>query len=271
MIGAWRAGEIGFQFRLALFVISQRLELRLAPGGSKWSLKRNMINSGGKEVCHKEMRSSWCGVLGGQGECWWRWRSAEWSWGVQIQPRSADRDQEEHIQQRSLSMLSSAKRGGRQRVWNEIEVLLIKVEEGIEELPSSRMSVDRNGSMEHESRPRSANPVWGAPTALEERQWGLRSANKDWGAPTRIEERQRGSRSANGIEEHVIYPRSTMGGYEAAPPSVIDESNGFGSNTIYHCGRTKFTLIFILRKPNCNLLSSGILRQCTINSCSNKR
>ena len=60
------------------------------------------------------------------------------------------------------------------------------------------------------------------------------------------------------------------GGYEAAPPSVIDECNGFGSNTIYHRRRTKFTLIFILRKHNCNLLSSGILRLHTMNSCSHK-
>jgi hypothetical protein len=39
-------------------------------------------------------------------------------------------------------MLSSAKRGERQRVWNEIEALLIKVEEGIEVRPSRRMSAD---------------------------------------------------------------------------------------------------------------------------------
>jgi hypothetical protein len=33
-------------------------------------------------------------------------------------------------------MLSSAKRGGRQRVWNEIKALLVEIEEGIEEQPS---------------------------------------------------------------------------------------------------------------------------------------
>jgi len=33
-------------------------------------------------------------------------------------------------------MLSSAERGGRQRVWNEIMALLIEVKEGIEEHPS---------------------------------------------------------------------------------------------------------------------------------------
>jgi len=61
------------------------------------------------------------------------------------------------------------------------------------------------------------------------------------------------------------------GGYDAAPPGVIDECNGFGSNTIYHCGRTKFTSIIISRKHHCNLLSSGILTQHTMNSCGNKR
>ena len=35
----------------------------------------------------------------------------------------------------------------------------------------------------------------------------------------------------------------------------------------YHCGRAKFTLIFILRTHNCNLLFSGILRQRAMNSC----
>jgi hypothetical protein len=33
-------------------------------------------------------------------------------------------------------MVSSAEREGRQRVWNEIEALLIEVEEGIEQCPS---------------------------------------------------------------------------------------------------------------------------------------
>jgi hypothetical protein len=32
-------------------------------------------------------------------------------------------------------MLSNAKQGGRERGWNEIEVLLIEVKEGIEERP----------------------------------------------------------------------------------------------------------------------------------------
>jgi len=46
-------------------------------------------------------------------------------------------------------MPSSANRGGRQRVWNEIEALVIKVEEEIEQRTSQRVSTDRNGSFEH--------------------------------------------------------------------------------------------------------------------------
>ena len=56
--------------------------------------------------------------------------------GYKSKPRSTDRDRGAHIQQSSPSMLSSAERGGRQSVWNEIEALLTKVEEGIEERPS---------------------------------------------------------------------------------------------------------------------------------------
>jgi len=56
--------------------------------------------------------------------------------GRKSRPRSADGDRGAHILRSSPSMLSSAKRGGRQRVWNEIEGLLIEVEEGIEERPS---------------------------------------------------------------------------------------------------------------------------------------
>jgi len=45
-------------------------------------------------------------------------------------------------------MLRSAEQGGRERVWNEIEALLIEVEEGIEERPSWRGRADRTGNME---------------------------------------------------------------------------------------------------------------------------
>jgi hypothetical protein len=39
MIPALQVGEIEFQCRLARFVISQKLELSLGRGESKWSLK----------------------------------------------------------------------------------------------------------------------------------------------------------------------------------------------------------------------------------------
>ena len=84
MIRAWRVGEIEFQCHLAWFVISKWLELRLAHGELEWSLKGNMLNS---EVRSKERRSAWCGVLGGQGECWWWWRSPEWNWRARIQAK----------------------------------------------------------------------------------------------------------------------------------------------------------------------------------------
>jgi hypothetical protein len=51
----------------------------------------------------------------------------------------------------------------------------------------------------------------------------------------------------------------------------IDECNSFGSNAIYYPGREKFTPILILRKLNCNLLSSSILEQHPMNSCGDKR
>jgi len=78
-----------------------------------------------------------------------------------------------------------------------------------------------------------------------------------------------------GIEVRLLYRRSTIGGgggqgYNAAPPCVIDECNGVSSNKIYHCEKAKFTLIFNMRKHNCNLLSGGILRQHTMNRCGNK-
>ena len=61
--------ENELQCRLARLVISKGLELRSAHSEFKWSLKGNMMNSGGKDVCHKDRRSASCGVLGGQGEC----------------------------------------------------------------------------------------------------------------------------------------------------------------------------------------------------------
>jgi len=66
------------------------LELRLACGESKWSLKGNMMNLRGKVMRHQERRSAWCGVRGGQGECWW-WSSEEWNWGAQIEAKERRR------------------------------------------------------------------------------------------------------------------------------------------------------------------------------------
>jgi len=85
IIPAWRMGEIEFQCHLTRFVISIRFELMSDPGESKWRWKGTMMNSGGREVRIQEKRSAWCGVRGGQGECWWWWKSAEWDWGAQIQ------------------------------------------------------------------------------------------------------------------------------------------------------------------------------------------
>jgi hypothetical protein len=45
-------------------------------------------------------------------------------------------------------MLSSGKRGEMLQGWNEIEVLLFEVEEGIEECPSLIKSAGRKGSPE---------------------------------------------------------------------------------------------------------------------------
>jgi hypothetical protein len=51
MIPAWRVGEIEFQCHLAQFVISERLELRLASGESKWGLKGKHDEFGRKTRC----------------------------------------------------------------------------------------------------------------------------------------------------------------------------------------------------------------------------
>ena len=51
----------------------------------KMDFQRQYDQSTGKEVCHPESRSAWCGVRGLQGEWWWWRRSEEWNWGAQIQ------------------------------------------------------------------------------------------------------------------------------------------------------------------------------------------
>jgi len=87
IIHPWQVGEIEFQCRLAPFVISRWLELRVACGESKRSLNSNTMNAREKAVRYQQRRSAWYGVQGGQGECWWRWRSAECNWGAQIQAK----------------------------------------------------------------------------------------------------------------------------------------------------------------------------------------
>jgi len=66
---------------------------------------------------------------------------------------------------------------------------------------------------------------YGALNKISKRQSRLRSTDGDWWAPIIVEENH--------------------GGYEAAPPCVIDECSGFCSNTIHHRGRAKFTSIFL--------------------------
>jgi len=77
MIRAWGVGEIEFQCRLPQFVISTRLEVRLASGNQNGVWTVNMTNLGENEVRHQEWRSAWCPGRGGQRECWWWWRRRE--------------------------------------------------------------------------------------------------------------------------------------------------------------------------------------------------
>jgi hypothetical protein len=69
MIRAWRVGEIEFQCHLARFVVSNRLELRLASGESKSGLKGKYDEFGGKR-----------GAPPGKEECL-MW-SSRWARGV---------------------------------------------------------------------------------------------------------------------------------------------------------------------------------------------
>jgi len=201
-----------------------------------------MTNSGENEVPHQERSSAWCGVRGGQGECWWCWRSAEWNGGAKIQTKE---------RWRGLRSAYPAEQpiNAEQR-WTGRDV--------------TSLEWNRGGSIRGRGRD------WGAPILEEERrekrQYGalneiwkrhsrLRSADWDWGPSIIAEEYHWGG-----------------GGVSSRPTMCnCDECNGICSNSIYHHGRAKFTSIFILRKHNCNLLSSGILRQRTMNSCGHKR
>ena len=96
---------------------------------------------------------------------------------------------------------------------------------------------------------------------IEERWLRYQSANPYWRAPTWIEERLFFRSSTNG-----------EGGGDEAAHHVELMSSAVASAAMqsYHHGRAKFTSIFILRKHNRNLLSSGILIQRTMNSCSHQ-
>jgi len=105
----------------------------LARSESKWSLKCNMMNLEENEVGHQQMKSTWCGVQGGQGECWCWWRSSECNWGEQSWAKEGPRWLKSVHSVEQPSMLGITKWGGMLRVWNEIEELRIEVGEWIEE------------------------------------------------------------------------------------------------------------------------------------------
>jgi len=200
-----------------------------------------MTNLGENEVRHQERISAWCGVWGGQGECWWWWRSAEWNWGGKIQATE---------RRPGLSSANPAEQPiHAEQCWKGREVISLKWKRG--------------------------NPIWGrggdwgAPILEEERrdktqcgalneiskhQSSLRSADGDWGVPIIAE----------------VHHWGEGGGWSSPTMCNCDECNGICRNSIYHRGRAKFTSIFILRKHKCKLLSSGILIQHTMNSCGHK-
>jgi len=211
----------------------------LARGKSKWSFKGNRRNLEEIEVCHQERKCAWCGVLRGQGGCWWWWRRVEWNWGEQRQAKKR-------------------RRGLRSAYPAEQPIHANQRQKGREErsLELNRGASDRGRGggwwapiLVEKSR---QGRQYGALNHLSKRQCRLRSANRDWGAPLLAEKHHRG------------------GGVWSSPPCVLDECSGFCSNTIYYCGRAKFTSIFILRTHNRYLLSSGILRKRKMNSCGQK-
>jgi len=143
---------------------------------------------------------------------------------------------------------------------------------------------------------RSTDGAWGAPIIAEERRngggvgvcaWGkecwtqYKSNNPDRGVPVGIAEHgQRGIQCGinymivkkewgvpTGSDERLSLQSCTAGGFQAACDCVIDECSGLQSN-IYHRGWAICTLMFILRNQYCGLNSTGIFKQCTMNSCS---
>ena len=106
----------------------------------------------------------------------------------------------------------------------------------------------------------SDNPDRGAPVAIENRAKGTTVRDV-------LEERQSRLRSADGVRGAPILVELHRRGHQVAQYCVIDKCSGFQSK-VYHRGWAKCTSIFILRKHYCDLLSTGILRQRTMNSCS---
>jgi len=198
------------------------------------------MNSEEKEGRHQARSSAWCELQGGQGECWWWWRSAEWNWGEQSQAKVRRQGfRSNYIAEQPIH--AEQRRKGREEKrleWN-----------------TGAPNQGRGGDwgtpiIDEHCRQRRRH---GALNAILKCQCRLRSADGDCGAPILVEEHHCG------------------GKVWSSPPCVIDECSGVCRNTIYHCGRAKFASIFILRKHNCTLQSSGILRQHTIYSWGHKR
>jgi len=123
------------------------------------------------------------------------------------------------------------------------------------------------GGIECGMKSRSTNPARGdqGMTFLREECWKRR--NWLW---NEIEERQSRLGSADGDWGATMLAEFCHRGYQAAQRCAIDECSGYQS-TIDHWGWAKCTSIFILRKHNCGLLSTAILRQCTMTSCRCQR
>jgi hypothetical protein len=105
------------------------------------------------------------------------------------------------------------------------------------------------------------NPDRAAAMGIEESgmmaiEWGMKwhSIHLGWRAPS-------------GIEDRLSLQSCTTSGYQAAHKCAIDECSGFRCN-IHYTGWVKCSTIYIMRKHNGWHPSTGIFRQCTMNSCS---
>ena len=166
----------------------------LARSESKCRLTRNIMNFEEKEVRHQQRRSTWCGVQGGQGECWCWWRSAECNWGEQSRAKESRWGLWSAYPVEQPSMLSIAECGRIFRVWNEIEVLQIEVGEGIEQCQREWRSTystigaplgggGGGGGGMFRIRNEIERLQIGVGAGIEARRMKYRSANPDWAAP----------------------------------------------------------------------------------------